>query len=133
MTPKKYLPLAFSLVVFLHGGALAYGDESFGSRVSIREFYSVSYPGFTITSLGQRKNGFYPGTERRLAPIYDFKVESIGYEKIVSFSQGTGDIAPTPFIVQSKCYALEVRHREGFALFGGNDLIVNEVALEFCK
>jgi len=54
------------------------------------------------------KNGFFPGTTRRLADIYTFEVSNSDELVLVAWSAGTGDIGSVYFSIGKQTFLLEM-------------------------
>lgn len=54
----------------------------------------------------------------------DFKAKTINEEKTISWSSGTGDIAPTVFEIGGKNYELELRISDKLGKLAENELVV---------
>lgn len=96
----------------LSSSALA--DSVYGTNFDFGPGKETRFADFIISFKAVRANIYYPGTTRRLSPIYDFSVRSgpeafETVEQTVSWSKGTGDIGPTIFIILDKCFELEVK------------------------
>jgi hypothetical protein len=51
-------------------------------------------------------------------------VRNANVEKVVSWSSGTGDIAPVEFEIGGKHYQLELRHSEKLGKLQDNELVI---------
>jgi hypothetical protein len=71
------------------------------------------------------------GERRESLPIYpraflyyDFKITKEKTEKAVSWTAGTGDIAPARFEISGKHYQLESRHSDKLGKLKDNELVI---------
>jgi len=85
-------------------------DARYGKWVNYSQQKVIKYPDFKLKFLGKTKNGFYPGTTRRLADIYNFEVKNSDELVLVKWSSGTGNIGPVSFSIGEQSFLLEMRH-----------------------
>lgn len=81
-------------------------QNKYGEKVQYTQGESLMFPDFKVSFVGERKvevpqhvNGFFQ--------YYDFEVFSNSETITISWSSGTGDIAPTIFKFQGKDFLLE--------------------------
>jgi hypothetical protein len=80
----------------------------YGKRIGFAPGKSIHYPDFTIRFVGTRRE--VPKMYPRGWLVYDFEVLSRhGESSQVSWSSGTGNIAPALFSVDGKEYFLELK------------------------
>lgn len=101
------------------------GDSSFrfyGEKIRFWQNQPVKFQDFSLTYIGERKTSSeqYP----RGFLYHDFKVEGKNEEKTVSWSSGTGDIAPTVFEIGGKNYELELKISDKLGKLAENELVV---------
>jgi len=83
-------------------------DARYGKWVNYSQQKIIKYPDFRVKFLGKTKNGFYPGTTRRLADIYNFEVRNSDELVLVKWSAGTGLMAPVSFSIGEQSFLLEM-------------------------
>lgn len=123
-----------STLIFLLGGLLAFAGPvscghaapeqktSYGARVKYRTGEKIEFPDFTIEYVGERRESVsvYP----RGFLYYDFKIRRGKTEKVVSWTAGTGDIAPAQFEIAGKNYQLELRRSDQLGKLKNNELVI---------
>jgi hypothetical protein len=121
-----------SSLILLFGGMLAFAGvvscghaeqtASYGTRVKYRAGQKIEFPDFTVEYLDERRKSLpvYP----RGFLYYDFKVSRGKYEKVVSWTTGTGIIDPTDFEFDGKRYHLELRRSEKLGKLNDNELVI---------
>ncbi|HVE55408.1 MAG TPA: hypothetical protein VNB22_01170 [Pyrinomonadaceae bacterium] len=94
----------------------------FGEKVRFSLSVPVKFEDFQLISTGERRvfsdkfpNGFL---------YHDFNISTANEEKIVSWSSGTGDIAPTVFEIGGKKYELELRISDKLGKLAENELVI---------
>lgn len=121
--PARLLLLGM-LPLVLSGGCGAPGPRraSYGDRVVFREDSPIRFRDFTLTFSGERHVAFpeYP----RGFHYHDFLVTSGSETLTVSWSSGTGEIAPASFTVAGRRYLLELVHSERRGRLAANELVV---------
>ena len=100
------------------------GPAAYGTKVRFRKNAPVEFPDFTLTYLGPRheaspvfKNGFN---------FEDFKLTRGTKSSTVSWSSGTGLIAPRMFEFGGQSFSLELRHANRFSGWLKEDELVIE-------
>ena len=111
--------------IFAFAGVVSRGhakqNASYGTRVKYRAG-KIEFPDFTVEYLGERRKSLpvYP----RGFLYYDFKITSGKTEKVISWTTGTGDIAPIQFEISGKHYQLELRHLDKLGKLNDNELVI---------
>jgi hypothetical protein len=97
-------------------------NASYGTRVKYKAGQKIEFPDFTIEYVGERRKSVsvYP----RGFLYYDFKISREKTEKVVSWTAGTGDIAPAQFEIAGKNYQLELRHSDQLGKLKDNELVI---------
>lgn len=85
---------------------------SYGEWVSYSQNRPIQFQDFDLEFLGTEDNIFYPGTDRRLAPIYKFDASKGDKVSPFSWSEGTGEIAPADFELHGSTYFVEIGNSE---------------------
>jgi hypothetical protein len=123
-----------SILIFLLGGLLAFAGlvscgnaasgqkVSYGARVKYRTGEKIEFPDFTIEYVGERRKSVsvYP----RGFLYYDFKISRGKTEKVVSWTAGTGDIAPAQFEIAGKHYQIELRRSDQLGKLKDSELVI---------
>ncbi len=94
----------------------------YGEKVKYLQNTPIKFDDFTLVYTGERRvssdkfpNGF----------LYrDFKAKTEKDEKTVSWSSGTGDIAPNAFEIGGKNYELELKISDKLGKLAENELVV---------
>lgn len=104
---KKLLVVAAVFALLVSARAADYGKIT-----KFEKGKAVAFPDCEVVFAGERKvsSAVYP----RGFTYYDFKVTSGGKSKDVSWSAGTGEIAPITFEVSGKKFVLELKHSDAF-------------------
>ena len=117
----------FSLIVFLGIFSSFCGKNSeasarFGEKIRFAQNAPVKFEGFTIVYIGERRatSDIFP----RGFLYHDFKIQNQTEEKIVSWTSGTGDIAPTAFEISGKNYGLELKISDKPGKLAENELLI---------
>jgi hypothetical protein len=94
----------------------------FGEKVRYSQNVPVKFEDFTLVYTGERRvasdkfpNGFL---------YHDFKAKTERDEKTVSWSSGSGDIAPTAFEIGGKRYELELKISDKLGKLADGELVV---------
>jgi hypothetical protein len=97
-------------------------NASYGTRIKYKARQRIEFPDFTIEYVGERRKTLpiYP----RGLLYYDFKVSKGNTEKIVSWTVGTGDIAPIEFEIDGRPYQLELHHSDKLGKLKDNELVI---------
>src|SRR5206468_5383562 len=125
-----------STLIFLFSGLLAFvgpvscgqaaseQKASYGTRVKYQAGQKIEFPDFTVEYVGERRKSLpvYP----RGFLYYDFKVRTANIEKVVSWSNGTGDIGPVEFEIGSKRFLLELRRSDKLGKLEENELVISK-------
>jgi hypothetical protein len=96
----------------------------YGTKVRFGKDRSVTFPHFTLTYVGDRrvKSRVYP----RGFLFHDFRVTNGGTQTI-SWSSGTGEIAPTEFKVGRRRFSLELSRSEKNGRPDPDELVINQL------
>lgn len=103
---KKILILIIAFCLSACGVKSANNDkfEKYGEKVSYADGKELKFPDFSIKFSGKRETTNAP----LKMTFYDFLVTKGDKTQTVSWSSGTGDIAPTFFNVDGTDYVLEL-------------------------
>jgi len=124
-----------STLIFLVGCVLAFAGPvscghaaweqkaSYGTRVKYQAGQKIEFPDFTVEYVGERRTSL-PAYPRGFL-YYDFKVRTANVEKVVSWSSGTGDIAPVDFEIGSKRFFLELRRSDKLGKLSNDELVIS--------
>ena len=98
--------------------------HNYGEKNVFKKGKSLDFPDFRLTYLGQRRvkselflRGFV---------YYDFRVTSGNISETISWSSGTGDIAPLEFRIENKIYVLELAISDKLGKLKNNELVIWE-------
>jgi len=101
------------------------GDSAmrfYGEKITFWQNQPIKFTDFNLTYTGERRvssdkfpNGFL---------YQDFKAKTEKDEKTISWSSGTGDIAPIVFEIGGKNYELELRISDKLGKLAENELVV---------
>jgi len=129
--------------LFLSWGCQSLGEaqQRYATKVNYSLNQVLHFPDFEVEFLGMKKQKIE--VNRHLVPFgpcYNFKISNKEESKIICWSSGTGDIAPTPFKMSNKCYTLERVYSEKipkvsgkFANLEENELVINKAPLDWCR
>ena len=108
------------------GDAASEREAAYGTRVKYRPGEKIEFPDFTIEYVGKRKKSvpLYPSGFF----YYDFKLSKGNVGKIVSWTSGTGDIAPANFEIGGNHYQLELRHSDNLGKLRENEFVIWKTA-----
>lgn len=103
---KKIIILIISLCLSACGMNAASNNkaEKYGEKISYANGGELKFPDFSIKFSGKRETGNAPVK----MTFYDFLVTKGDKTQTVSWSSGTGDIAPTVFNVDGTDFVLEL-------------------------
>lgn len=94
----------------------------YGEKIAFRQNQPIKFADFNLTYTGERRvssdkfpNGFL---------YHDFKAKTANEEKTVSWSSGTGEIAPTAFEIGGKNYELELSMSDKLGKLAENELVI---------
>lgn len=114
--------LLSGLLAFLGPVGCGHAEQnaSYGTRVKYKAGQKIEFPDFAAEYLGERRQTMpvYP----RGFLYYDFKISRGKTEKVVSWTAGTGDIAPAQFEIARKNYQLELRRSDQLGKLKDNQL-----------
>lgn len=120
---KKIITLIISLCLSACGVNSASNNqaEKYGEKVSYADGKELKFPDFSIKFSGKRETANSPV---RMV-FYDFLVTKGDKTQTVSWSSGTGDIAPTVFNVDGTDYVLELGMSDvSKGALGEGDLVI---------
>jgi hypothetical protein len=98
-------------------------STSYGKKFMYLPAREIEFPDFRLKFIGDRDGGSINGL--LLAPIFDFEVLTSSESKLIHWSSGTGDIGPTSFKVQKKCFWLELRSSDAYGRLGDNEAVIS--------
>ena len=88
-------------------------DGDYSKVVSFSKDAPVSFPDFELTYTGERKQTTtFPNGNSFTFTYYDFKIKNDKEERTISWSAGTGEIAPAYFEINGVKFMLELRYWE---------------------
>ena len=111
-----------TLLVALFMAAFARAGD-LGVKAAYKKDTPVPLATFRLTYMGQRRvaSEKYP----RGFLIYDFRVNSAQGTQTISWSSGTGDIAPVLFRVGGEGFTLELQHSDKLGQLKDSELVVS--------
>ncbi len=101
------------------------GDSAqrfYGEKIKFWQNQPVKFTDFNLTYVGERRvtsDKFPRGFLYR-----DFKVEAGKEEQTISWSSGTGDIAPTQFTIGRQNYELELAMSDKLGKLAEDELVI---------
>lgn len=98
-------------------------NKQYGRKITLGKGENIKYPDFQIIFLGERKESV-PKYARGYFIYYDFEISSGNEKKVVSWSAGTGDIAPLPFDFKGQKYVLEKDTSDIFGPLAADEIII---------
>jgi hypothetical protein len=122
---RPALPLLLSMLPLLLAGACVApgpGTAPYGAKIVFRANSPIQFRHFVLTFIGERHVSFpeYP----RGFDTHDFRVASGPETLTVSWSAGTGEIAPALFTVAGQRFMLELVYSERRGRLGENEVVV---------
>lgn len=98
------------------------GKANLGAKVAFSQDTPIQFEDFALTYIGERRvsSDIFP----RGFLSHDFKAKTDKEEKTVSWTSGTGDIAPTVFEIGGKSYKLELRMSDKLGKLAENEIVV---------
>lgn len=105
-------------------GKTGNSEARFGEKVKFSPNSPLKFEDFDLTYIGERpvaSDKFPRGFLYR-----DFKIKTAAEEQTVSWSSGTGDIAPTLFVIGGKKYELELAISDRLGKLAENELVVRK-------
>lgn len=111
---KSLTLIIAAIFTFLNIGCSKAGDScSYNTAVKFEQGKILSYPDFTAEYTGIRTvTKDLPNGNKITFRYHDFKINSAAEQKTVSWSSGTGDIAPVRFETAGKKFELELSYSE---------------------
>lgn len=101
-------------------------STKYGQKFEFKPGSGTEFPDFHLQFVEQKPGSFFPGsTTLRMGDVYEFRLSSLGANKIIRWSSGTGDLGPTAFKVQGKCFWLELKTSDEFGKLDDNQGIVS--------
>ena len=92
----------------------------YGEKVSYASGKELKFPDFSIKFAGKREENGAPVK----MTFYDFEVTKGETKKKISWSSGTGDIAPTIFEIGGANYVLELSQSDLLKSVGEGNLVI---------
>lgn len=102
------------------------GDVNYDTVVEFSKGAKLKFPDFTLEYKGERTvEKDMPQGKSITLSFYEFEVSDGNNKKTISWSSGTGDIAPARFDFGGKSFELELRTSEKLnKKLGENELVV---------
>jgi len=113
-------------ILSLTGCSSKTGGADYNSVVSFSKGEKITFPNFVLEYRDERVVDRFPtdGNSVKMK-FYDFEANNGGERVIVSWSSGTGDIAPSPFEIGGNKYELELRISEKLSKnLAENELVI---------
>lgn len=89
------------------------GDINYGTVVTYALGEKLNFPDFTLEFTGERtEKKEFPNGSSITFRFFDFKISNDKESKTISWSAGTGDIAPSDFEFDGKKYQIEMSKSE---------------------
>jgi hypothetical protein len=123
---KKILILLITFCLNACGlsGANENKVQNYGEKVSYTDGKEIKYPDFIVKFGGTREKGYpKPDSSTKLV-FYDFQVTKGDKKQTVSWSSGTGDIAPAFFYVEGVDYVFEMQQSDVLGSLGEGNIVI---------
>jgi hypothetical protein len=101
------------------------GTAAYDAKVRFERGHTLRFPDFELTYAGKRH--VEPPQYPRGWWVYDFTVRSKTGERTVSWSAGTGDIAPARFTVNGAEFQLELSHSDKLGPLRDDEMVVGHL------
>jgi hypothetical protein len=98
---------------------------TYGTKVKFSAGRTLHFPDFDLAYVG--KHHVTPPQYPRGWWVHDFKMRVKGDEQTVSWSAGTGDIAPVRFTVNGTEFQLELSHSDMLGALREDEMVVSRV------
>jgi hypothetical protein len=120
----KFFGLFILLGIFSGFCGKSDAAAKYGEKVKFSQNAPVKFEDFTLSYIGERRvsSENYP----RGFLYHDFKINTESEEQTVSWSSGTGDIAPAAFQIGGKKYELELKISELLGNLAGDELVIRK-------
>ncbi|HAX49762.1 MAG TPA: hypothetical protein PK605_04575 [Ignavibacteria bacterium] len=108
----KLIVLIF-ISLFIFNCSNQSGMNDYNTVVKFSKGEQLKFPDFTIEYTGERtETNQFPNGNSVTMKFHEFAVTSASSNKKVSWSSGTGDIAPAAFEIDGKNFELEMSNSE---------------------
>jgi hypothetical protein len=121
MSRRQYFRVVAAGLLFVVGLAAGHAAD-YGTKVVFKKSVPVALPDFVLTYLGARR-----ATKEKFPRgflYHDFRVAGVQGVQTVSWSSGTGDIAPQPFKIGDREFALELGSSDKLGRLAGDELVI---------
>jgi hypothetical protein len=131
LSALRVLRVTVSVAAFfaiIPGSSSASGSSkaaAYDTKVRFEQGRALRFPDFELTYLG--KHHVEPPQYPRGWRVHDFIVRSKAGEQTVSWSAGTGDIAPRRFTVNGAEFQLELSHSDKLGTLREDELVVSHL------
>jgi hypothetical protein len=125
--------MKFKVIITLAVGILSLigcssktGGADYNTVVSFSKGEKITFPDFVLEYRDERVvDKFFPNGNSVKMKFHDFEANNGGERVIVSWSSGTGDIAPSPFEIGGNKYELELAISEKLSKnLAENELVI---------
>lgn len=122
MPRRSAIRLALACLGLTACGAASASSASYGAKVQFRKGATVRFPDFDVTYVGMRKetSKVYP----RGFTYEDFTVSRGGNSQKVSWSSGTGLIAPRSFEHGGRKFVLNLVYASGVGRLAQDQMVI---------
>lgn len=124
---KISIILALSILSFIDTGCSSKtGGADYNTVVSFSKGEKITFPDFVLEYRDEREvENTFPNGNKVKMKFHDFEANNGGERVIVSWSSGTGDIAPSSFEIGGNKYELELRISEKLSKnLAENELVI---------
>ncbi len=80
----------------------------YGKWITYSKNTALQFPDFKLNFLGKTMGRPFPGTSRPMGNVFHFEIGNVNEQTQVKWSSGTGDIAPSSFVMGGKEFILEM-------------------------
>ena len=103
-------------------GKAGNSSANFGEKIKFSPNAPIKFEDFDLTYTGERRvsSDKFP----RGFLYHDFKIKTASEEQTISWTSGTGDIAPVSFQIGGKKYELELSRSDKLGKLADNELVV---------
>jgi hypothetical protein len=100
-------------IIFANGCSYSSSNSGYNEIANFEKDKTIAFPDFDLTYMGERKETVkFPNGNSFTFTYFDFKIKKGEQEKTISWTSGTGEIAPANFEFNGNKYTLELRYWE---------------------
>ncbi|MBX7137099.1 MAG: hypothetical protein K1X83_03875 [Oligoflexia bacterium] len=108
---------------------------SYSAKIKYQQEIALAFRDFSLTFKGRETTDYRTASGQRIpfGPRFVFELSTPSEHRSISWSSGTGVIAPANFRVGTSCFALELSYSDRLGKLAPDELVISQAPSSQCR